>query len=378
MGKALLRAISLAHLTILAFSAHFPLHSWDTLPVFFHSSSMNLVSWDDADLAVIARFPAVTIEKWQGCNSTPGCYGGVPEGPCPTQQDATLVVARRLKALRPNISIVTWTDSMRIYSRPALNPDIIDTMHQSCVRNFLTPYMEAHPELEVTNTTGHPALESYIHAHVYDLTQAPVRSLWKDACLNMTASGVIDGCGADASQQNGTNILGISAETLNAWAPAHVQSVAETTAAVTPQGGYVLGKIEAQLGVSTNGVLQEGCVAGNATINALLDAAAAARAHGARYIYECHSNGTPDDLAAFLIGAGPDQYWGFGAWMLPGGIAPGTWLPEMGYPLGEPLGDAVYLHPTWTREFGNHSSPTTVTFNVSSNTGKIRWAVLSV
>lgn len=72
----------------------------------------------------------------------------------------------------------------------------------------------------------------------------------------MTATGLIDGCGADASQQNGTNILGISAQTLNAWAPAHVEAVAATTSAVAAQGGYVLGKVEAQLGVSTNAVLQ--------------------------------------------------------------------------------------------------------------------------
>ena len=134
---------------------------------------MNALTWDDADLAVIARFPAVTIEKWQGCNSTPGCYGGTPSGPCPTQQDATLVTARKLKALRPNISVATWTDSMRIYSNKTLNPDIIDTSHQSCVRNYLTPYMETHPALEVVNTSGQPALENYIHAHVYDHVQVP-------------------------------------------------------------------------------------------------------------------------------------------------------------------------------------------------------------
>lgn len=120
--------------------------------------------------------------------------------------------------------------------------------------------------------------------------------------------------------------------------------------------------------------MQEGCVAGNATINTLIAAASAARAHGTRFLYECHSNGTPDDLAAFLIGAGPDQYWGFGAWMLPGGISPGTWLPEMGYPLGGPLGDAVYVHPTWTRAFGDAANPTTVTFDATTNTGHVVWA----
>lgn len=72
----------------------------------------------------------------------------------------------------------------------------------------------------------------------------------------MTATGIIDGCGADASQQNGSNILNISSSTLEKWALAHVQAVAATTKALAAQGGFVLGKVGEQLGVSTNAVLQ--------------------------------------------------------------------------------------------------------------------------
>ena len=87
-------------------------------------------------------------------------------------------------------------------------------------------------------------------------SQETVRNLWRDACLNMTDTGLIDGCGADAGQQNGSNIIGLSAETLAAWAPAHVEAQAAATAAVSAQGGFILGKMAFQLGVSTNGVLQ--------------------------------------------------------------------------------------------------------------------------
>ena len=60
--------------------------------------------------------------------------------------------------------------------------------------------------------------------------------------------------------------------------------------------------------------------------------------------------------------------------MTPGGIAPGTWLPEMDYALGTPLADAVYSHPTWTRSFGSAANPTRVTFDAIKGTGTISWA----
>ena len=57
-------------------SAGSPRLSWDTVGdlAFFHSSTLNELAWSDADAALAAKFPMVTIEKWQGCNATPGCY----------------------------------------------------------------------------------------------------------------------------------------------------------------------------------------------------------------------------------------------------------------------------------------------------------------
>ena len=42
-----------------------PQFSWDTLPVFFHSSNTSGPYSADA-IRVIAKYPMVTIEKWQG------------------------------------------------------------------------------------------------------------------------------------------------------------------------------------------------------------------------------------------------------------------------------------------------------------------------
>lgn len=180
---------------------HFPVFSWDTLPVFLHVSTQSQKVFSPADLRVAVRFPAVTLEKWQGCSS-PGR---------PTQEDATLATAAALKSLSPSIAVFAWYDSMRIYANSSLNPSILDKVNQSCVNNVHTPFLETHREYLLPNASGQPALDPYIHAHVYDHRSEVVRAYWRDSCVNLTLTGLIDGCGADASQQTGSFILGLCA-----------------------------------------------------------------------------------------------------------------------------------------------------------------------
>jgi len=377
-------SLVLAGVCGVAAAPHFPVHSWATVPAFLHTSVLNDAVFCAADLAVAARFPAITLEKWQGCNSTAGCYrpgnlagaGAAAAGAaaaCPSQETATLAAAAQIKAVRPSASVFTWTDSLRVYSRRAVNPAIKDISWQSCVRNELAEYAEAHSELLLRNASGGLALEPYLNAHVYDHTNPRTAALWRDACLNVTASGLLDGCGADASQQPGSYIDGLTPAQQAAWTAAHTAAVANTTAALEPLGGLVLGKLLSQLGVSVNGVLQEGCGASNATVNTLRAAAAAAARDARRYLYECHSTGSVDELAAFLIGAGADQYWGFGSWVYQGcGGAAADWSPLLEKPLGAPLADGAYDAATslWTRSFaaGVH-----VTFDARTNKGTVQW-----
>ena len=345
---------------------------------------MNDASLCAADLAVFARFPAITIEKWQGCNATPGCYrpgnlatGGAAAPPgsgvvCPSQEAATLAAAAQIKSVRANASVFTWTDSLRVYSRHSVNPDIRDLEWQSCVRNELSEYVEANPELALRNSSGGLALEPYLYSHVYDHTNPRTAALWRDACLNATVSGLLDGCGADASQQPGSYILGLTPAQQATWTAAHIAAVANATRLLQPRGGIVLGKLLEQLGVSTNGVLQEGCGATNVTVNTLRSAAAAAQRDGKRYLYECHSTGSEDELAAFLCGAGADHYWGFGSWVYQDcGGAAASWSPLLAKPLGEPLREGTYAHPLWTRSF---AAGVSVSFNAMTNKGTIQWA----
>merc|ERR1712048_526000 len=90
------------------------------------------------------------------------------------------------------------------------------------------------------------------------------------------------------------------------------------------------------------------------------------QAHGA-----CPAN--PDDqtivndLAAFLIAAGPYSYYMCGGW----NGAPTEWFSVYDRPLGEPLANATLSDAgVWTREFAHG---TKVTFNTKTETGTIAW-----
>ena len=65
-----------------------PKFSWDTLPVFLHSSYTGVLGFPEQAMKTIAKFPIVTIEKWQGCHAS-----GYT-----TEEDAMVEAAKQMKA----------------------------------------------------------------------------------------------------------------------------------------------------------------------------------------------------------------------------------------------------------------------------------------
>ena len=201
-------------------------------------------------------------------------------------------------------------------------------------------------------------------------------------CLNLTDSGVIDGCGADfsAMEQNSWSAhtvpriaaeLNLDNKTATAWAAGHRQMMRDTTTALGD--GLLIAKDYAELGDHANAVLQEGCSASNGTIVMLRGLAAKAKALGKRLVYQCHIS-APDEtgnVPAFLIGAGDDHYLTTGGWH--SGVQGHWYSPLFERPLGHPLGDAVYNNDThtWTRAF---RSGTHVSFNARTGKGEISWS----
>ena len=126
-------------------------------------------------------------------------------------------------------------------------------------------------------------------------------------CLNLTASGVIDGCGADASWQNGVDQMAtweISSATATAWEAGHKAMMLQTTEALNK--GILMGKDPWELAEGyVNGALHEGCDADEATILTLQNLTKISKQSSPpkRMVYECHGRGDLDELAAFLKSA---------------------------------------------------------------------------
>jgi len=346
-----------------------PKFSWEKLPIFFHGCNLDGNKdggFNQADLDIIKHFPLVTMEKWQGQNVEPYTW----------EEDAWVAAAKQIKDINPDIAVVVWFDSFRIYTaNKTLNPDLGTSCTTGHYRGGIYP--ETHRSMLLKNTSGLPALEPWSKCHIYDFVQPSVQSYWTEMCLNMTDSGVIDGCGADASWQidptGGTTAPDVEKE----WDVGHRTMMRDTTLALGD--GVLLGKDPWELDYHVNGVLHESCAASNTTIQTLqrlAQAAAASPRNGSAFegglVYECHNDDCEDanSVAAFLIGAGPYHYWGCGGWQGTNHYNPVL----MNHTLGTPDGDGAYDSSSqiWSRSFGGGASK--VTFNVSSNKGTIKWA----
>ena len=99
-------------------TCRWPDWSWETIPVFFHSSMTSGPEggFTEAQLDVIERFPLVTIEKWQGVNAwAPDSEGG-RKPVFVWEEDSMARAAAQAKRRRPNASVVVWLDATMIYT----------------------------------------------------------------------------------------------------------------------------------------------------------------------------------------------------------------------------------------------------------------------
>ena len=352
-------------------------------------------------MKVLAKFPLVTLEKWQGVQafSTTVCQ---ETGNCNAsnifywQEDAWVAAAKQIKAASPNTSVVVWMDTVLIYTgwtwpevphhkhepwkiNYTWNPDA----QQPCTTGHFraAEFLESHKdEYLLQNQSDLPSLEPWSGCHVYDHTKATVRQYWMDMCLNLTLTGVIDGCGADFSATGKNRWYFHNADyiakwllldnvTAVAWSNGHRQMMRDTTHALGD--GLLIGKDGFELGDHVNAVLHENCPASNGTILLLRNLTATAQKVGRRLVYQCHAKRPSESgMAAFLCGAGRDHFYSIGGWN--GGRFSDHWLESFARPLGKPSSDCMYNHrtQTWTRIF---SSGTVVRFNSTTNEGMIEW-----
>ena len=321
--------------------AALPQFSWDTLPVFFHSSNSTGQYNDDA-LKVIAKFQMATIEKWMGYD-----VKDVDD------EDEMVLAMKAIKAVNPKIATYFYMNSHK--DRPEMTR--------------MARELDANPDYALRDDNGDRVKNSQ-GFYVFDLSKVEVRKWWLNICLNATKYANGDGCFCDSSQRvNATFTPPVSESKEKAWNEGLVSLTREVQEALGDDN-LLIGKVANQSYVKA--VQIENFGATNNSIQSLLLGAQVGQVIQAHVPVKvkCTSDLT-DYMAAFLIGAGEYAYFGCGDWNAEGDdTTPLTWHPEYDKPLGAPKGPAQYKAGVWTRSF---ASGTDVMFDTKTNKGTIKW-----
>lgn len=320
--------------------AALPQFSWNTLPVFFHSSNSSGPYNDDA-LKTIARYPMVTIEKWMGLD-----VKRVDD------EDEMAVTMKAIKSLNSSVSTYFYMNSFKA------RPEMTRMARQLDENNYY-----------LRDEKGNKVMFGG-QFYVFDVSRPEVRKWWLNTCLNATKFANGDGCFCDSSQRTDAKFNPSPQQSkLDAWGKGLVDLTREVQEALGDDN-LLIGKVTNQSYVKA--VQIEFFSNNNNSINSLMlgaEVGQVVQAHVPVGV-SCTSDLT-DYMAAFLIGAGKYCYFGCGNWNAEGNnTTPMTWHADYDKPLGDPTGPAKYEDHVWTRSF---ASGTKVTFDTKSNKGSIKW-----
>ena len=322
-----------------------PQFSWDTLPVFFHSSNASGL-YNENSLKTIAKYSMVTIEKWQSfdVNTT-------------DDEDAMVAVMKAVKSINPKTATYFYMNSFK--DRPEMTR--------------MARQLSEHPSWYLTDEKG-VRVKNGQGYYAFDLSNPKVRNWWKTTCLNATKYANGDGCFCDSSQHtDGQGFKpALSPQKEKAFGEGLLNLTRDVQAALGDDK-LLIGKVPNQPFVKA--VQIEFFVPNNASINELLSGADSGQVIQAHKGLSMKPSGCSGDLtdviAAFLIAASENCYFGCGGWNTRGNDTdPLTWRKEYDMPLGEPLGSATYQKGIWMRQF---KRGTKVTFDTSTNKGSIQW-----
>jgi len=286
------------------------------------------------------------------------------------EEDSMVRQARALKAVNPDVQVVAYMNS--IISYPWYRAAHKHVTNESWWLRDING--------SLLNNIKENSLETWL---TWDFYKPEVGDLWIEACLNLTSSGVIDGCFMDGCA-NWDSTGRVDGKVI---VPGPLTSEKHDL--------YKLRKPEwmARLQQQVPGVLVCGSGGG------FVDGVAATQVqnwgiHSQDYagvwipmlqhamrkgvVFEAHAacgSSDPNDpvevnkLAAFLIGADKGAYYMCGGWRA-GAV---DWFPIYDLPLGEPLSNATLGDDgIYRRRF---TKGTNVTFDTKSNNGTISWAV---
>lgn len=343
-----------------------PKFSWDTVPVFFHSSNTS-GPWSTAAVKQISRFAMATNEKSHAMR--------LPGGASQSEEIAGPAACRQISEEKTGThtffylnSVIDWPFNFKLHTMMKNNPD-----------------------WRLKNTSGGEVFGPGIN-WLYNLTNDAMRSAWVAECVN-AAKGGCTGCFIDQANVNeGIATWPRTSPVAVAYRAAHLKALTELDAALAPNGYGIYN----HLGVTsyhTSAMMIEDFAATEKCvkmISTLASRGLTVQAHVGNYPdgNKC-VDGDTNAIAAFLIGAGNYSYYHCSVAPYTWGSNPKwpavpdswlDWLPEYSMPLGEPLGLAVkrpsVTSPSselslWSRTF---ASGTRVEFDGGTGNGTIWWS----
>lgn len=360
-----------------------PHWSWDRVPRSFHGAVKDR-DFNEAEVARLAQFQMVTIEKWY----TPcGSHGPVQNSPACAEETRIEALVKRIKRISPNITSNLYWNSMFDFSFYAAHLRMID-LEARGIKAYLRDDTGA--VIELCNDGN-----AYCNITTYNWAEPLVRALWVEAVTNATAAG-IDGIFADHSANEGTNIgapiggqgpnqlcngkgagrlcYNFTSEfrdTFNSWhlwATNFTQDLLSRTT-----GGPVIQGPLASMNNATWDPDPRRLIDANFCDFDSLRRARASPMGRQGAIFEARGPCSPSEscVAAYLAAVTPGTY--MHCTYNGDDLVGNTGFPGMNSPLGEPAGDAVETpagSDIWIREF---ASGTKATWNNAKRRGSVQW-----
>ncbi|XP_065183721.1 uncharacterized protein LOC135814524 [Sycon ciliatum] len=305
----------------------------------------------------MAKFPIVTIEKYQGPNS--GYHYPAEKWVC-CEEDRIVDTLKSVKKINPNITGIFYYNIVLDFPQYRL--------HENFAKNESWWLHDQHGNVLRVKGGGHGNADLL----VYDTTQKAVADLFMNACLGLVQAGSVDGCFVDRPVVTGLSSHdGLTDDMILDNLESHVTTLQQLQhnlkqAPLIANHAYAMPGINSVM-IAVFPASEEGIL----TLQWCADRGKLVEAHMISE-HGCESDeGIQDYLAAFLIGAGNYSYFGCGSWFTSALSIDYQWKTSYEKPLGPPTGRAVKTELVYKRDF---ASGTTVQFDCSTNKGEIHWA----
>lgn len=234
--------------------------------------------------------------------------------------------------------------------------------------------MLARPELMLhDNNTGVTVRldgGGHVGMDVFDFANPAARALFMSDCVNATLSGVVDGCYMDRATDI-SPVVNLSIAQAKDYIDGHVTMLNDLQAALGDRGPVVgngaYGPPDDPTSISM-AMLEEFSPlksGGKGNISDLFTGVE----NGRGMVVHTMVFPTENDIAAFLIAAGPRCYFGFGSWSTTFETLAQRWSPLFDFPLGAPLGNATLDEASkiYRRQYVHVN----VSFDMKSGQGKV-------